>query len=549
MTDSKWYQDLLDRTDIPLDVKEKILKGVVYTKKLESELDNSDYEFDGNQPEIPELLKMVMNNIPNEVFWKNLDSVYLGCNQNYSKSLGLNSPEEIVGKTEYDFHYKDEEIQSFIKSDRYAISSNKPNVNNVVQVNRIDGTIGTYLINKVPLHNRRNQVIGILGTSIDITDTIELKNKLKQTIDELEEAEARYKLLVTNTEEGVWVTDKHDVTLYVNPALCNILGYSESELVGTKVTNYISVDSSEIFHRIRNDRFIYEVSSSSYELTFLTKEGNEVITRVSGTLLKNDNDEPIGSFGILTDITKEKLAQEALIRTKYEEEQYHALLSHFIFNDLQKIVSIVEFLSIKGETDPNIDKFNLLKIKDIALHSSDTISRVNKIFNILQIKNGIELESDSSFIEALKNAIAQIEKIKFSSLSVHLDESLLNKYFIKQKIFLEDAFFEIISFLIYDKLDKIVYISGIETADSLIISISDKESNPLSEDVCQRLYSSINENWEYTGHYLPVNLVSVILDQLYGGKLEIIPDNNSGNEFQFHFPKKLITSKELLFSH
>jgi rsbT co-antagonist protein RsbR len=44
-----------------------------------------------------EVLPLIINNIPQAVFWKNRDLVFLGCNQAFVKDAGLSSPDEIIG--------------------------------------------------------------------------------------------------------------------------------------------------------------------------------------------------------------------------------------------------------------------------------------------------------------------------------------------------------------------------------------------------------------------------------------------------------------------
>ncbi len=60
-----------------------------------------------------QLLQLVMDNIPQFIFWKDRNSVYLGCNQNFSEIAGIKNPDEIKGKTDYDLVWKEEETDFF----------------------------------------------------------------------------------------------------------------------------------------------------------------------------------------------------------------------------------------------------------------------------------------------------------------------------------------------------------------------------------------------------------------------------------------------------
>jgi len=72
-----------------------------------------------------ELLKQM----PAYVFWKDRNSVYLGCNNAFAYSLGLSSSVEIVGKTDYDLPTTKEEGDSFRADDKQVIESKKPKLN------------------------------------------------------------------------------------------------------------------------------------------------------------------------------------------------------------------------------------------------------------------------------------------------------------------------------------------------------------------------------------------------------------------------------------
>jgi PAS domain-containing protein len=49
----------------------------------------------------------VLQYVPGCIYWKDINGVYLGCNQMEAKLAGLNSPEDIIGKTDYDLSWKD----------------------------------------------------------------------------------------------------------------------------------------------------------------------------------------------------------------------------------------------------------------------------------------------------------------------------------------------------------------------------------------------------------------------------------------------------------
>lgn len=110
--------------------------------------------------------------LPVSVFWKNKAGVYLGCNRNFSKALGLASVEEVLGKTDYDLVTRGLSSH-YLKDDRDVIESSIPKLNIEEEQNFPDGRKVLLLTNKVPILDKDKKVIGVLGVFSDIT---ELKN-------------------------------------------------------------------------------------------------------------------------------------------------------------------------------------------------------------------------------------------------------------------------------------------------------------------------------------------------------------------------------------
>ena len=165
------------------------------------------------------------------------------------------------------------------------------------------------------LTNEKGIIIGTLSSGQDITEQ-------KQAEQALRESEEKFRRLVSSSPEGIWVTDKRDITTFVNPALENMLGYTQQDLCGHPVTNFLDTSSVSKFRSISQERFRDKTESSSYELTFLRKDGSTLITRVSGRLLFDTKNEITGSFAILSDITAKKRAEDFLLKARdYLSEQ------------------------------------------------------------------------------------------------------------------------------------------------------------------------------------------------------------------------------------
>lgn len=115
-----------------------------------------------------ELLQRVMDNIPQAVFWKDRDSVFLGCNQRFARHNGVASPEEIIGKTDRDMPWA-EFADLYRADDRRVMETDTAKLNYEEPVPLPDGSEGWIRTSKVPLHDDAEAVFAVLGMYEDIT--------------------------------------------------------------------------------------------------------------------------------------------------------------------------------------------------------------------------------------------------------------------------------------------------------------------------------------------------------------------------------------------
>lgn len=124
--------------------------------------------------ETKNMLQLVMNNIPQSIFWKDKDLRYLGCNKAFAEDAGLNDPEEIVGLTDFELPWKKEETEIFREYDRLVMETGKPEFHIVEPCSQADGFQAWLDTNKIPLRNIQGEIIGVLGTYEDITERVTL---------------------------------------------------------------------------------------------------------------------------------------------------------------------------------------------------------------------------------------------------------------------------------------------------------------------------------------------------------------------------------------
>ncbi|GAA5219253.1 hypothetical protein GCM10025776_36700 [Corallincola platygyrae] len=146
------------------------------------------------------LLHKVLDAIPARVFWKDRQSTYLGCNSLFAADASLSSPEEIIGKSDFELVWT-ESAAAFKADDLAVMESGKPQINYIESQVRKEGL--TWLeTSKVPLTNPQGEVIGVLGTYQDVTERIQREQELKEAKSAAEAAtEAKSSFLANMSHE------------------------------------------------------------------------------------------------------------------------------------------------------------------------------------------------------------------------------------------------------------------------------------------------------------------------------------------------------------
>ncbi|WP_392532252.1 AAA family ATPase [Nostoc sp. C117] len=141
-----------------------------------------------NLGQTEQFLRLIIDNIPQSVFWKDRNSIYLGCNRKFAETSGVKVPENVVGKTDYDLSWTPEQSDGYLKCDRQIMESGQAELNIVETLQQADGKQIWSNTNKIPLRDKEGSVFGILGTCEDITERQEAEQLLQHQKQQLEQA-------------------------------------------------------------------------------------------------------------------------------------------------------------------------------------------------------------------------------------------------------------------------------------------------------------------------------------------------------------------------
>jgi len=154
-----------------------------------------------------------------------------------------------------------------------------------------------------PIRNRQGIITGVVLVFSDVTE----KYAARKIIDE---TQARYRLLIETTNEGIWSMDGNSRTTFVNRQMASMLGYEPEEMTGRLVTEFMApeeLDDNE--KKIGNRK---AGMAERYERTFIARDGSRLIMLVSVTPLLDGQGSFEGSIAFLADITDLKKTEESL---------------------------------------------------------------------------------------------------------------------------------------------------------------------------------------------------------------------------------------------
>jgi two-component system cell cycle sensor histidine kinase/response regulator CckA len=264
--------------------------------------------------ESQQMLQTVLDTIPVRVFWKDRESRYLGCNSPFARDAGFNKPEELVGKNDFQFSWRDQ-ASLYVADDLQVITAGLPKLNYEEKQTVADGHCAWVLTSKIPLLNAKGEITGVLGTYEDITER-------KRTEEALHHERNLLRTLIDNLPDGIYVKDADCRKTVVNQAdLRNMGCQSEADALGKTDFSLYPPEIAKAFYA--DDLSVLETGQAvvNREEFFFDPEGRKRWLLTSKLPLRDQNGRIVGLVGIGHDITERRQTEEALTKLSSAVEQ------------------------------------------------------------------------------------------------------------------------------------------------------------------------------------------------------------------------------------
>ena len=260
------------------------------------------------------LFELVINSVPARIFWKDLNSVYLGCNTSFLKAVEKNKIENVIGKTDFDL-FCAQEAEKHINDDIELIKNGIPKLRYEESYTLANGQKIWWQSSKIALKNNAGEIVGILATSEDITER-------KQTEEKLKESEEKFRALYDNAPLSYQSLNEDGSFKDVNPTWLSTLGYERNEVIGKFYKDFLHPDwqahFEDNFPAFKKRGYVNDV-----QFKIRHKNGHYIDIAFEGCIGYHPDGSFKQTYCVFTDITERKQAEEALLvnQKRYKEAQ------------------------------------------------------------------------------------------------------------------------------------------------------------------------------------------------------------------------------------
>ena len=242
-------------------------------------------------------LSTAVEQSPSVIAITNLKGVLEYVNPKFTELTGY-SRDEVIGKNT-SILKSDDQPEQFYNNLWHTIKSGKV-WHGVFHNKKKNGELFWELASISAILDTKGKIINYLKVAEDITER-------KKAEDELKESEEKYRKLIETTSEGFWIINTEGKTIGVNQSLCEMLGYSEEEILNSTPYAFVDDENRKIF--------VNQLSKANtnkqriYEIDMVKKDNTTISTLFNATTINDKNGKYAGSFAFITNISERKRAE------------------------------------------------------------------------------------------------------------------------------------------------------------------------------------------------------------------------------------------------
>lgn len=294
-----------------------------------------------------ELFLNIINNIPYYVYWKDRQSVFLGCNRHFAQLFNFNDPHELVGKTNYDLSIDAEVADAVRRTDQRIMESGAPLLDSEETYHIGKDRSVILSISKVPLRDQVGNVIGILGIDADITER-------KRAEEELKKLHQQNEHLLASIESILIAVDFNERITLWNRVAEKTFNMKSGDILGKNLLeckiewDWINITQHILTSRSENRPIFLN------DVRFKRADGRDGFLNLSISPSYSNNSGSRGFLFLGDDVTERKIMESQLSQAQKLESigQLAAGIAHEINTPTQYVGDNIQFLK-EAFTDLN----------------------------------------------------------------------------------------------------------------------------------------------------------------------------------------------------
>ena len=504
-------------------------------------------------------LQALFRAIPDLVWIKNTEGVYLACNQRVEQLFGL-TESQIVGKTDHQLH-DIAQAEAFFQEDMRVITQGQT-LRTEVWVTFADGHRELIESTKTPLHDEQQQQIGILGIGHDITQRQKKEAALQQ--------EEQFSTSLLDSLPGIFYLYTYPEKRLVrwNRRHETLLGYTPAELHQQHVSTFLLPEASASL-QLAIDRVMHIFGQGEAETQLVTKEGRLIDCAL--TAVRFDTPEQSYFIGIAIDISARKAAEAELRRYRNHLEErvqertqelaqantslalaldaaesanrakstFLANMSHEIRTPMNAILGMVKLMRHNGA-----NAFQLERLTKIDAAGEHLLGTINAILDLSKIEAGKMLLEDApiSISRLFANIHAMLqERLQSKQLSLQVESDELPDELLGDPLRLQQALLNYLTNAIKFTergIIRLVCRKQHEDADALLLRFEVTDTGiGIAEEIKARLFTAFEQaDNSITRQYGGTGLGLAItrrLAELMGGEAGVESIHGVGSTFWF----------------
>nr|WP_321498427.1 PAS domain-containing protein [uncultured Methanolobus sp.] len=498
------------------------------------------------------LLSGLLRSVPDLVFFKDTDGVFLSCNEMFSRYVGK-SVSEIVGKTSHDIF--DRNRADFFRSNDRRVLESGHSYKSVEWIDRADGKKVLLETFKTPLFTEEQELIGVVGVGRDITERKRAEVELQDKKNELFQ-------IVNGSPIPAFVINKDHDIIYWNKACENTTGIKAKDIIGTRNSWMAFYNQKRpVLADLIVDNCLADIEKaygekklqpSFVEGGYQAEDYFEAIGKwilLTAAPIRDHNNDIIGAIETLQDVSLSKQAEQAMLDAKMLAENTSRTKSEFLCNmnhelrtPLNLILGYADLLLAEETGELNEEQKHFAEI--IKFAGSRFLDLVDSLIYIAEIEEGkMELDVD---MFSLPNLMSDVKR-------------MLSSHALKKGVKLEFDIDPAVTVIYADK-SKIKTIlhhlisNGIKftpSGGSVLVTVGQNKNNDLhmivqdngigiSEEDQKILYNAFVQldwslNRKFEGSGLGLSIVKKFVE-VQGGTISLESRPGEGSTFEIILP-------------